>query len=131
MQRAKQNHLFEGISVGRNGVSLSHLQFADDTIVFSKAEIDNLRNIKRVLQCFKDISGLKVNFAKSVGVGVDANFLEQVKGIFGCRVQSLPLKCLGLPVGINPKSKKCWEPVLERVNKKLAVWKFEVFIFWW
>ena len=117
--------------MGRNGVSLSHLQFAEDTIVFSKAEIDNLRNIKRFFQCFKDISRLKINFAKCVvcGVGVDANFSEQVKGIFGCRVQSLPLKCLGLPVGINPKSTKCWEPVLERVNKKLAVWKFEVFIF--
>ncbi|XP_057496673.1 uncharacterized protein LOC130781486 [Actinidia eriantha] len=104
MQRAKQNHLFEGISVGRNGV----------------------------LRCFKDISGLKINFAKSFicGVGVDANFLELVKGIFSCRVQSLPLKCLGLPVGINPKSKKCWEPVLERVNKKLAVWKIERRFLW-
>ncbi|KAK2635517.1 hypothetical protein Ddye_030309 [Dipteronia dyeriana] len=45
-----------------NNVHISHLQFADDTILFIKPRIDYLLNVKRVLRCFELASGLKINF---------------------------------------------------------------------
>ena len=41
----------EGLLVGSNKVELSHLQFADDTILFCLAKEDVLMNYKRILNC--------------------------------------------------------------------------------
>lgn len=38
MAKTQESSLIEGFSIGRNGVTISHLQFADDTICFLKVE---------------------------------------------------------------------------------------------
>ena len=38
--RAVERGLFEGFLVGKNRIRVSHLQFADDTIFFSKASFE-------------------------------------------------------------------------------------------
>lgn len=57
--------LFEGIKVGRNGITVSHLQYADDAVFFGKWSIVNLKNLMKILRCFQEISGLKINVSKS------------------------------------------------------------------
>ncbi|GKV28189.1 hypothetical protein SLEP1_g37273 [Rubroshorea leprosula] len=49
----------EGVVVGNNGVSFSHIQFADDTILFGKATESNLWAAKSILRTFELVSGLK------------------------------------------------------------------------
>ena len=104
-------------------------QFADDTIVFCKADLDQIRNTKRVLRCFEAMLGLEINFKESkiCGVGVDDDFVEQARNILSWKSGSLPIKYLGLPVGSNPKSIKCWKPVLDRLERKLAMWKSDIY----
>lgn len=72
LSRAQALGLVQGVKVGSNGVILSHLPFADDSLLFCAAEVDDVRNLKRVLRCFKVLSGLRINYHKSVvcGVGV-------------------------------------------------------------
>ena len=41
------------------------LQYADDTIFFGEATMQNVRAIKTMLRSFELVSGLKINFAKS------------------------------------------------------------------
>ena len=41
------------------------LQFADDTIFFGEASMDNIQVIKAILRSFEIASGLRINFAKS------------------------------------------------------------------
>lgn len=43
--------------------------------------------------------------------------------VMGCKVESLPIKYLGLPLGANPKRIKIWEPILDKMGKKLSVWR--------
>lgn len=64
--RAKERGIIKGISVAANGPNLTHLQFADDTIVFCNASLDELMNVKKLLSFFEAVSGLKINFQKSV-----------------------------------------------------------------
>lgn len=33
------------------------------------------------------------------------------------------MKYLGMPLGGNPRALSFWDPVVERINKKLASWK--------
>ncbi|KAL9690609.1 hypothetical protein QQ045_011014 [Rhodiola kirilowii] len=47
-------------------ISMSHLMFADDVIIFSKAELGSLLKIKEALTLFHGWSGLDVNVNKSV-----------------------------------------------------------------
>lgn len=44
---------------------LSILQYADDTLIFMKNNIDEARNLKIVLGAFEKLSVLKINFYKT------------------------------------------------------------------
>ena len=55
----------EGIYIGSNRVDLSHLQFADDTLLFCPTNRGVILNLRRMLHCFLVMSGLCINFSKS------------------------------------------------------------------
>lgn len=46
---------------------------------------------------------------------------------FGCRVESFPVTCLGLPLGDKYLSKSKWDVVIERVESRLGDW-FAIFL---
>jgi hypothetical protein len=61
-----ENNLFTGYKVGSSEhVLVSHLQFADDTLVLGEKSWANIRAMMAVLLLFELVSGLKVNFSKS------------------------------------------------------------------
>lgn len=70
LERARALNIIKGTQIGANGVIPSHLQFADDTILFCNNDRVELANIKRILRCFQLMSGLKINFSKSSVCGV-------------------------------------------------------------
>jgi hypothetical protein len=41
------------------------LQYADDTLLLVRAEITDVRRLKKILDDFASASGLKINFSKS------------------------------------------------------------------
>jgi hypothetical protein len=88
-----------GFSVWSVVVNISHLLFADDTLVCYGASFDDLRYLHALFLCFKVVFGLKINLAKSklVPMGNAENVVGLV-GILGCG-GSWPMKCLGSPVG--------------------------------
>ena len=65
LSRAVLEGLVEGIRIGNNEVNLSHLQFADDNVLFSTAKKDVMVNVRRILDCFGIMSGLQINLEKS------------------------------------------------------------------
>jgi hypothetical protein len=72
---------------------------------------------------FKAVSGLKINLNKfeMVLVGNVPN-LNSLAAIMGCKTIQLPMTYLGLPPGANFKSKSIWDPILEKMERKLAGW---------
>ncbi|KAK1679281.1 hypothetical protein QYE76_040129 [Lolium multiflorum] len=44
---------------------ISHLQYADDTLILIQNSEENIANLKFLLMCFEDMSGLKINYHKS------------------------------------------------------------------
>lgn len=80
--------LSEGFRIGRDELAISHLQSADDTICFIKAEEEQVRNWKHILKIFESILGLKVNLSKSsmVGIGLEDESLKEYAKKFGCKV---------------------------------------------
>ncbi|XP_028101025.1 uncharacterized protein LOC114300334 [Camellia sinensis] len=107
LARAVEKGLFRGASVGGNDLRISHLQFADDTIVFCEGDHEEVLNIKRVLRCFEVMSGLKINYHKSAicGVGFQEDEISGLALRLNCQWKNLPFNFLGLPLGDNPKRK--------------------------
>lgn len=81
--------------------------------------------LKYILEIFERISGLKVNFSKSslAGMGVEDRDISRYAQILRCRVEQWTMKYLGMPLGGNQRSCVFWDPVDEKVNKKLSSWK--------
>lgn len=49
---------------------VSHLQFADDTLILCKNEDRQLKYLRFVIRCFEVVLGLKINLSKSCIYGV-------------------------------------------------------------
>ena len=41
----------------------------------------------------------------------------------GCQRETLPTKYLGLPLGAKFKERSIWNPILEKMERRLAGWK--------
>ncbi|XP_028102776.1 uncharacterized protein LOC114302016 [Camellia sinensis] len=126
--RAIEKDLFKGASVGSDQLGISHLQFADDTIIFCEGGTEEVFNIKRVLRCFEVISGLRINFHKSVvcGVGFNEDQTKEFAKVLNCLPSKLPINFLGLPLGENPRMKSTWDPIVAKFQKKLSSWKMRL-----
>jgi len=125
MKSLSDNNLFIGYMVGSTEpVTVSHLQFADDTLILGKKSWANIRAMRAVLVLFEKMFGLKVNFNKSqlVGVNVSTSWLSKAAVALGCKVGSVPFVYLGLPIGGNARRLAFWEPLLNRINSRLSSW---------
>ncbi|KAL5552494.1 hypothetical protein UlMin_039895 [Ulmus minor] len=70
-------------------------------------------------------SGLKINMNKSslAGIHMEDEEVMALAVVVGCEKGSWPMKYLGLPLGGNPNSTEFWNPVVEKVGKRLDGWK--------
>jgi hypothetical protein len=76
------------------GIDISHLLFANDTLIFCGADPSHLHILRCLILRFKVVSSLNIRLAKSKL----ATNVEGLARILGCRVSSsLPMKYLGLP----------------------------------
>ncbi|RVW19678.1 Structural maintenance of chromosomes protein 3, partial [Vitis vinifera] len=76
---------------------LSRLMIRAEETGITEASLDLLQNLKIILMVFGQVSGLKINLEKST--------------------------ISGLPLGGNPKTIGFWDPVVERISRRLDGWK--------
>ncbi|RVW77097.1 Transposon TX1 uncharacterized 149 kDa protein [Vitis vinifera] len=127
LKRAIEGDFLSGCRVkgkSEEGVLISHLLFADDTMVFCKPSQDQLTYLNWLLMWFEAISGLRINLEKSelIPVGRVEN-MDDLAWEFGCSLGSLPTTYLGMPLGAPFKSVTVWNGVEDRFRRRLAMWK--------
>ena len=92
---------------GRRGGEecVSHLLFANDTILFCNADVEQILRIRLLLLYFQTVTGLKVNVQKSEMVPIgEVDDVYALVEILGCRVGILPMSYLGMPLGASHNS---------------------------
>ena len=79
---------------------MSHLLYADDTLLFCKDNPNHLAYMGWILMWFEALSGLKINLGKNEIFPIRGR--ENVEALttkLGCKVGTLPTTYLGLPLG--------------------------------
>lgn len=109
-----------GFEVGHGGVLISHLQFADDTMIFCDANVGRLDYLRCILVCFQAVLGLNINLSKSeiflIGEECD---IKNLAWILGCKFGSLLSSYLAMPLGASYKSKAIWILVMDIISSRL------------
>jgi len=126
MSSVVENNLYMGYGVGKyNSVVVSHLQFADDTLLLGEKSWANVRALREVLTLFADMSGLKVNFHKShlVGINIGESWLVEATSLLNCKVGKILFMYLGLSIGGDPRKLPFWEPVIGTIKTRLPGWQ--------
>ena len=67
---------------------ISHIQYADDTVIMIDGSNQSILNLKIVLYCFEWLSGLKINFHKSevFVFGADQSEKERMANMLNCKL---------------------------------------------
>ena len=80
--------------------------------------------ILMVLIFFEAIMSLKVNVRKSEIVPVgDVGNLNSLACTLCCKVGTLPMRYLGVPLEAHYKDSSIWNPIIEKMEKRLSSWK--------
>lgn len=126
IERVKELNLLKGVRVGKrdNFTEISHLFFADDTLIFCQPDLKNLLYLKYVLYWFQVVSGLKINLIKSelARIGGNGDVVSFAR-ILRCKEIKFPFKYLGVPLGAKYKDQGTWEPIIDLFESRLAGWK--------
>ena len=125
MREALDKSFYSSLLVGEDNIPVNILQYADDTIFFGDASVQNVKTIKSILRSFELVSGLKINFAKSSFgvVGKSEQWQAEAARYLNCRILSFPFSYLGIPIGDNPRRSRLWDPIISKCERRLATWK--------
>ncbi|KAL0410893.1 UNVERIFIED_CONTAM: Retrovirus-related Pol polyprotein from type-2 retrotransposable element R2DM [Sesamum latifolium] len=125
LQAAERRGEIRGIAVPRHFPRISHLLFADDTIIFGHARNEAVVAIKKVLEAYERASGQVINFEKSsmvISRGVNEQERQRLVDVLGVRVVSKHDKYLGLPRIAGRSRAELFQSVKERVWNQIQEW---------
>jgi len=109
VQRAEEN--WRGVRVCRRAPVISHLFFADDSLILMHADRRNATNLKNVLDTYYAASGQKLSHDKSsifFSMNTMVEVKEEVCQILNVMTESLNDKYLGLPALVSAERSDCF-----------------------
>ena len=126
IQDAANNGNIKGVSICRNGPKLTHLLFADDSLLFCRANSTECNKVMDLLSLYEEVLGQKINRGKTTlffsKLVTEAN-KQIIKGILGvCEIHHYE-KYLGLPSLMGIGKKASINYLKKRVWRKLQRWE--------
>ncbi|KAG7548646.1 Reverse transcriptase domain [Arabidopsis suecica] len=125
IRKAEHEKLITGIKISTASPSVSHLLFADDSLFFCKANIDQCGVILGILKQYESVSGQQINFSKSsiqFGHKVDDSIKAEIKSVLGINNLGGMGTYLGLPESLGGSKTKIFSFVRERLQTRINGW---------
>lgn len=121
LERAKNCGFIRGLVPDLIDGGLTHLQYADDTILFLNLDEESICNTKFLLCCFEAMSGLKINYQKSEIFVLEATIEQQreIADLFNCNIGTFLLKYLGVMLDRYYMSSVDFAYVYQKVEKRV------------
>ena len=118
--------MLSGVSICRGSPMVTHLFFADDSLLFCKASIQECQKLMAILDIYEATSGQKINEDKSsisFSQNTPSDLKAEVLEVMGPMKDSKHYMYLGLPSIICRSKTDVFAEVKERVARKLSGWK--------
>ena len=112
-----------------NGPRISHLFFADDSLVFGRATVNEAREIQRILKIYEASSGQQLNCHKTslyFSPNTNNGTKGKVKTMFGAQVIKPHETYLGLPSLVGRSKSNTFAQLKQRVANKVSGWKEKI-----
>ncbi|KAH6767718.1 hypothetical protein C2S52_018701 [Perilla frutescens var. hirtella] len=109
----------------KKGFPVSHLSYADDIIIFTRADPDGLGRLVDCLEHYFLVSGQLVNRGKS-NFYIMEKFVptwhHQIQSVFGYQRGSLPFTYLGVPIYRGFLKCSLFIPLRQRLSDRIHSW---------
>ena len=119
------NQYINGIQISCTYPKINHLLFADDCLLFFKADANNEQVIKECLTKYCEASGQKVNLKKSsifFSKRCKQTIRDNIKSITQVENESLNEKYLGLPNEVGRSTNGAFKYLKDKVWNKIQGW---------
>jgi hypothetical protein len=116
----------EGVRVCRNAPSVSHLLFADDSLILMKANMINATSLRHVLDQYCASLGQLVSEAKYsifFSPNVEVEVRAQIYAELNIMTKAISDRYLGLPSMVGLERTDSFVYLLERIIDRLKGWK--------
>ncbi|KAL9670268.1 hypothetical protein QQ045_007819 [Rhodiola kirilowii] len=116
----------KGVRICQGAPVISHLFFADDSVFFMKGTEQNASRLKTIFREYEDLSGQRINAAKSEIVfsrNMEARSRQRIKEIFAVKEVDRHSKYLGLPIVFSHNKVELFKYLVENMWKKVMGWK--------
>ena len=126
IKKSVEEGILEGISIYRREPKLSHLFFADDSLIFCKATLFDCDYLQQIFQVYEKASGQQLNCAKTslfFSINTSKEGQEEIKVRFGAQVIKQHEKYLGLPSLVGRNKRASFNDIKVKLSKKLNGWK--------
>jgi len=106
-------------------MTMSHLQYAHDTLLLFQPDTRSIATMKALLLSFELMSDLKINFHKCemLSMEIDSKEGRRVADLLNCKVGKFPFTYLGLPLAPRRVTIEDWAPLNGKVGKKVSPWR--------
>ena len=121
--RAKE---INGFSLCKRGPKLTLLFFADDNLLFCKANPQECGNVLKILAEYEAVSGQKINREKTslfFSKSTEDDTRQEIKRVLGVQEIKFYEKYFGLPSLVERGKKASFSYIKERVWRKLQGWE--------
>ena len=126
IRSASNNGDIWGVSLCRNGPKLTHLLFADDSLIFCRAKVEECQSLLNVLAKYERATGQQINRAKTILFFSKSTSEETqlaIKEMLGVSVVQQYEKYLGLPSLVGRNKKESFTYIKQWVWKKIQGWE--------
>ena len=125
IQKEIADNQIEPLKVCRRAPGISHMLFADDTLLFLKADAEQAARVQHVINKYVQGTGQLVNYDKCTlmfGKACPVETQEAIKAVLQVTQAEFEPKYLGLPTPEGRMNRGKFQSIQEKMLKRLVQW---------